>query len=272
MTNIPFELLKRNRTFNSSSAHHVGFVGIPKFSVEPTDNKLNTEGPVGSASVAPSVFVSVIRGPQRADGVDVSSTFSLSFRSAISVPISMSATAIEMKKALQELVSVGSILVHSRNSLKPAGNSGSLFSSWAVTFSGDGTPAHLGDLPLIVATSKDPDVIISVHEEVKGSAESEIVSLECGLAIEGGRLTAQSINKVTIFTAPKNNLPEVVIPLQYEQTQNMMEDGALLINGITVVDLSYAGTVRNRFISKLCTCTTAHTSYFCRATMNTTST
>lgn len=86
-----------------------------------------------------------------ADGVDLpGGTFTLAFKGNTSPPIPWNASAVSMKAALESLPQVGDVAVVGHPTVA-AVDSSSTVSAWLIEFTTVGTPANIGDLPLLEA-------------------------------------------------------------------------------------------------------------------------
>lgn len=86
------------------------------------------------------------------DGADsAGGTFTLAFGGDTSPPISWNASALAMEAALEYLPQVGDVTVLGGSSVTTAETSSTDAAAWSVEFTTLGTPANIGDLPLLEA-------------------------------------------------------------------------------------------------------------------------
>lgn len=92
---------------------------------------------------------------RQADGVDSpGGTFTLAFNGEPSQPLPWNASAEAMEEALESLVEVGDVAVTATYPARGANdgeNSSTASATWTVEFTTLGTPANIGDLPLLEA-------------------------------------------------------------------------------------------------------------------------
>ncbi|CAN0399227.1 unnamed protein product, partial [Ectocarpus sp. 8 AP-2014] len=118
---------------------------------------------------------------RRTDGADsAGGTFTLAFNGGVSEPLPWNASAASVEQALESLPQVGDVTVVAETHQKSdAGDDNSSVTavSWTVEFTTVGTPANIGDLPLLEADGSfltGTTVGVSVEEISTGCCEVEV--------------------------------------------------------------------------------------------------
>ena len=123
---------------------------------------------------APSIQEVQIVSTSADNPADLDGSFTLSFMGAKSGSISVSASDLEMKSALEVMTTIGDVEVSKRR------GPGTTAYIWSITFISSGQPTHMGNQPLITVTSNDcgaygcnlegTNAAVSVQEIVNGTS------------------------------------------------------------------------------------------------------
>ena len=163
--------------------------------------------------------------------------FTLEFGGERTDPLQYDASAAAVEAALSLLSTIGSVAVSSSGVSTKQGAR-----EWAVTFKADGSPAHLGDQPSLVAGSSlmtGVGASITVSEQQAGAASPARVTVtanDLGNSGTGSALSSSGI--VSLLVAPANDAPIWVTP---QASIVLDEDTSVKVAGVMITDADIEG-------------------------------